>query len=145
MVGSELFPIVSLWLTRLIMVSDSESYRWCYENFVQFKTLSRARDVRDQLAGLCERVEIVPVANANSNDITPIQKSLVAGLFHCSVSNPKSRRHDLHTNPAQRRSCRRVETLIEQPKAIRQCIFIPLRVSSTVSPQYGRWFTMNLS
>jgi pre-mRNA-splicing factor ATP-dependent RNA helicase DHX16 len=60
--------------------------RWCYENFVQFKTLSRARDVRDQLAGLCERVEIVPEANANSSDITNIQKALVAGLFHCSVS-----------------------------------------------------------
>lgn len=59
---------------------------WCYENFVQFKTLSRVRDIRDQLAGLCERVEIVPEANANTSDITPIQKALVAGFFHCSVS-----------------------------------------------------------
>lgn len=31
---------------------------WCYENFVQIKSMKRARDIRDQLVGLMERVEI---------------------------------------------------------------------------------------
>ena len=34
------------------------SSQWCYENFVQHRSMKRARDVRDQLEGLLERVEI---------------------------------------------------------------------------------------
>ena len=34
------------------------STQWCFENFIQHRSMKRARDVRDQLAGLCERVEI---------------------------------------------------------------------------------------
>ena len=31
---------------------------WCYDNFVQYRSMVRARDVRDQLEGLCDRVEV---------------------------------------------------------------------------------------
>ena len=34
------------------------STQWCYENFVQVRSMKRARDIRDQLLGLLERVEI---------------------------------------------------------------------------------------
>lgn len=34
------------------------SYLRCLENFVQHRTMKRARDIRDQLEGLLERVEI---------------------------------------------------------------------------------------
>ncbi|PVF96219.1 putative PRP2-RNA-dependent ATPase of DEAH box family [Serendipita vermifera] len=85
--GGDMFMLLNIWEQ---WSEANYSQAWCYENFVQFKTLSRARDVRDQLAGLCERVEIVPEANTNSSDITPIQKSLVAGLFHCSAQLQKS-------------------------------------------------------
>ncbi|XP_045681894.1 pre-mRNA-splicing factor ATP-dependent RNA helicase DHX16 isoform X2 [Phyllostomus hastatus] len=34
------------------------SSQWCYENFVQFRSMRRARDVREQLEGLLERVEV---------------------------------------------------------------------------------------
>jgi pre-mRNA-splicing factor ATP-dependent RNA helicase DHX16 len=61
------------------------SQQFCYEQFLQFKSLSRARDIRDQLAGLCERVEVVIESNPNSNDITPIQKALTAGYFYNTV------------------------------------------------------------
>lgn len=44
------------------------------------QTLSRVRDVRDQLAQLCERVEIWAESN-ETGDIVPIQKALVAGYF----------------------------------------------------------------
>ncbi|CEO97361.1 hypothetical protein PBRA_000706, partial [Plasmodiophora brassicae] len=34
------------------------SQEWCFENFVQYRSLRRAQDVREQLIGLLERVEI---------------------------------------------------------------------------------------
>lgn len=37
------------------------------------------RDVRDQLAALCERVEVTIESNPNSSDIIPIQKALTSG------------------------------------------------------------------
>ncbi|GAA99790.1 uncharacterized protein L969DRAFT_89076 [Mixia osmundae IAM 14324] len=58
------------------------SIAWAYENFIQPKSLNRARDVRDQLSALCERIEIVPEANPDPNDITPIQKSFLSGYFY---------------------------------------------------------------
>ena len=36
------------------------SKNWCEQNFLQFRALNRARDVREQLENLCERVEIDP-------------------------------------------------------------------------------------
>ena len=60
--------------------------RFCFENFLQFKVLSRVRDIRDQLAGLCERVEVVVESNPNSNDITGIQKAICSGYFQNTVS-----------------------------------------------------------
>lgn len=45
--------------------ADSDfSTQWCYENFLQHRSLRRARDVRDQLAGLMARVEIDLVSGA---------------------------------------------------------------------------------
>lgn len=45
--------------------ADSDfSTQWCYENFLQHRSLKRARDVRDQLAGLMARVEIDLVSGA---------------------------------------------------------------------------------
>merc|ERR1719162_531182 len=35
--------------------------QWCYENFVQYRSLKRARDVRDQLTLLMERTEVAEV------------------------------------------------------------------------------------
>jgi pre-mRNA-splicing factor ATP-dependent RNA helicase DHX16 len=34
------------------------SKEWCYENFVQVRSMKRARDVRDQLLGMADRVEL---------------------------------------------------------------------------------------
>ena len=39
------------------------SSQWCYENFVQHRSMKRARDVRDQLESLLDRVEIPLVSN----------------------------------------------------------------------------------
>lgn len=34
------------------------STHWCYENFIQHRSMKRARDVREQLVGLMQRVEM---------------------------------------------------------------------------------------
>jgi pre-mRNA-splicing factor ATP-dependent RNA helicase DHX16 len=57
------------------------------ENFLQFKSLGRVRDIRDQLAGLCERVEVVIESNPSPGDIVPIQKALTSGYFFNTVSD----------------------------------------------------------
>ena len=57
---------------------------------MQYESLCRARDIRDQLADLCERVEVVVQSNPNSNDITPIQKALCAGHFYNVAQLQKS-------------------------------------------------------
>ncbi|CAB3409218.1 unnamed protein product [Caenorhabditis bovis] len=55
------------------------SQQWCMENYVQHRTLKRARDVRDQLVGLLERVEIEP---KSSTDTIKIRKAITAGYFY---------------------------------------------------------------
>ncbi|OCF30370.1 pre-mRNA-splicing factor ATP-dependent RNA helicase DHX16 [Kwoniella heveanensis CBS 569] len=56
------------------------SQQWCYENFVQFKSLGRVRDIRDQLAQLCDRVEVV--IESTPNEIVPVQKAITSGYFY---------------------------------------------------------------
>lgn len=76
--GGDHFTLLNVWEQ---WVESGYSYSFCMENFLQPKTLARVRDVRDQLANLCERVELVPESNANSADITGIQKAITAGYF----------------------------------------------------------------
>ncbi|CAN0029228.1 unnamed protein product [Sphacelaria rigidula] len=46
----------------------STDTQWCYENYVQVRSLNKARDIRDQLEGLCERVEVEITSNATDID-----------------------------------------------------------------------------
>lgn len=60
---------------------DSDySTQWCFENFVQFRSMRRARDVRDQLESLVERVEIA--ASSAIGDSVAIRKAITAGYFY---------------------------------------------------------------
>ncbi|KAG7087465.1 hypothetical protein E1B28_013431 [Marasmius oreades] len=77
--GGDHFTLLNVWEQ---WADTNYSQQFCYEQFLQFKSLSRARDIRDQLAGLCERVEIVVQSNLNSNDITSIQKAITSGYFY---------------------------------------------------------------
>eukprot|EP01133_Synstelium_polycarpum_P002542 gene2542-2913_t len=56
------------------------SVTWCFENFVQHRTMKRAQDVRDQLEGLMERVEITH--SSKPDDSVSIRKSIAAGFFY---------------------------------------------------------------
>uniref|UniRef100_A0A2P2LWH7 RNA helicase n=2 Tax=Rhizophora mucronata TaxID=61149 RepID=A0A2P2LWH7_RHIMU len=59
------------------------STQWCYENYIQVRSMKRARDIRDQLEGLLERVEIE--LTSNPNDLDAIKKSITSGFFpHCA-------------------------------------------------------------
>ncbi|UXI21407.1 hypothetical protein NH340_JMT07350 [Sarcoptes scabiei] len=56
------------------------SKQWCVENYVQYRSMCRARDVRDQLEKLMERVE-AEVKSCNDDNI-PIRKAITAGYFY---------------------------------------------------------------
>lgn len=80
--GGDHFTLLNVWEQW----SESNfSQTFCYEQFLQFKVLSRVRDIRDQLAGLCDRVEVVVQSNPNATDIIPIQKALTSGYFYSTV------------------------------------------------------------
>lgn len=58
------------------------STQWCFENFIQSKSMRRAKDVREQLAGLLDRVEIKLESCMETNDWdVKIRKCFVAGYF----------------------------------------------------------------
>eukprot|EP00730_Choanoeca_flexa_P019311 TRINITY_DN9428_c0_g1_i1.p1 TRINITY_DN9428_c0_g1~~TRINITY_DN9428_c0_g1_i1.p1 ORF type:complete len:1047 (+),score=367.15 TRINITY_DN9428_c0_g1_i1:142-3282(+) len=56
------------------------STQWCFENYIQHRSMRRARDVRDQLAGLMERIEIEP--SSNPADSIAIRKAITSGYFY---------------------------------------------------------------
>ncbi len=89
--GGDHLMLLNIWSQ---FVDSGYSYSWAKDNYLQFRSLTRARDVRDQLQLLCERVEI-PIASddpgtATSNSGTSadaggsgidVQKAICAGFF----------------------------------------------------------------
>ena len=75
--GGDHFSLLNIWNQ---WVDADFSYVWARENYLQQRALTRARDVRDQLAKLCDRVEVT-ITSVGAADLVPIQKSLVAGFF----------------------------------------------------------------
>uniref|UniRef100_A0A182UC60 RNA helicase n=1 Tax=Anopheles melas TaxID=34690 RepID=A0A182UC60_9DIPT len=55
------------------------SNAWCYENFVQIRTLKRAQDVRKQLLGIMDRHKL-DVVSAGKNTVR-VQKAICSGFF----------------------------------------------------------------
>eukprot|EP01086_Lenisia_limosa_P008805 TRINITY_DN310_c0_g1_i3.p1 TRINITY_DN310_c0_g1~~TRINITY_DN310_c0_g1_i3.p1 ORF type:complete len:871 (+),score=109.70 TRINITY_DN310_c0_g1_i3:2-2614(+) len=60
------------------------SIQWCFESYIQFKSMNKARDVREQLLSLLERVEIPLTSSENSQCIL---KALISGFFskYCNI------------------------------------------------------------
>jgi pre-mRNA-splicing factor ATP-dependent RNA helicase DHX16 len=75
--GGDHLTLLNVWNE---WVDSDFSMIWAKENFIQYRSLKRARDVRDQLANLCERVEI-SMSSVGANDLVPIQKAITAGFF----------------------------------------------------------------
>ncbi|CAH0481738.1 unnamed protein product [Peronospora belbahrii] len=61
-------------------VETNYSTQWTYENFVIMRSLKTARDVREQLEGLCDRVEMERTSNRSDHE--PIRKAICAGYFY---------------------------------------------------------------
>lgn len=78
--GGDHLTLLEIWNQ---WVDTDYSYQWAQENFIQFKSLKRARDVRDQLARLCDRVEIeVRNSSVGGNEaLINIQKAITSGFF----------------------------------------------------------------
>ncbi|KAL6044079.1 putative pre-mRNA-splicing factor ATP-dependent RNA helicase dhx16 [Balamuthia mandrillaris] len=66
---------------------SGHSVQWCFENFIQHRSMRRARDVRDQLEGLIERVEIEP---CSTTDTVSIRKAIAAGFFYHTAKLQRS-------------------------------------------------------
>lgn len=65
------------------------STQWCFENFVQQKTMKRARDIRDQLLGLLERTEIE--LKSDLGNVDGIKKCITSGFFYHTAKLQKAR------------------------------------------------------
>jgi pre-mRNA-splicing factor ATP-dependent RNA helicase DHX16 len=76
--GGDHLTLLNIWNQ---WVDTNFSYQWTKENFLQHRSLMRARDVRDQLSRLCERVEI-PITGESNPDHVAVQKALTAGFFY---------------------------------------------------------------
>ncbi|CAM9215261.1 unnamed protein product [Discosporangium mesarthrocarpum] len=69
-------------------VETNYSTQWCYENYVQVRSLNRARDIREQLEALCERVEVE--LTSNPQNIDNIAKAITSGFFYHTSKLSKS-------------------------------------------------------
>lgn len=59
--------------------------------------MKRARDIRDQLEGLLERVEIEPTSNLS--DLDAVKKAITSGFFHHSAKLQKTGAYKTVKNP----------------------------------------------
>ncbi|KAJ5946781.1 hypothetical protein N7454_003620 [Penicillium verhagenii] len=75
--GGDHLTLLNIWNQ---WVDSDFSVVWAKENFLQQRSLTRARDVRDQLAKLCDRVEVA-VSTCGATNIIPIQKAITSGFF----------------------------------------------------------------
>jgi pre-mRNA-splicing factor ATP-dependent RNA helicase DHX16 len=76
--GGDHMTLLRIWNE---WVDSDYSFVWAKENFLQQRSLTRARDVRDQLARLCDRVEVDATSSVGIGDLVPIQKAITAGFF----------------------------------------------------------------
>ena len=68
-----LLAVYNAWKTNKF------SSAWCYENFVQMRTLKRAQDVRKQLLGIMDRHRLDVVSCGKTT--TRVQKAICSGFF----------------------------------------------------------------
>lgn len=84
--GGDHLTLLNVWNQ---WVDSDFSPVWARENFLQQRSLTRARDVRDQLAKLCERVEVAP-STCGASNLRPIKRAITAGFFPNAARLQKS-------------------------------------------------------
>ena len=73
------------------------STQWCYESFVQVRTMKRARDIRDQLLGLLERTEVELKSAPGEVDL--LKRCITAGFFYHTAKLQKNGAYRTVKNP----------------------------------------------
>ena len=122
-------------------VETNYSTQWCYENYVQIRSLNKARDIREQIDGLCDRVEIVK--SSNISDMDAIGKSLTAGYFYNTAKFSKNgeyktvkHQHTVYIHPSS--------VLSRQEEPPRWLLYFELAFTTKeymrmVTPIVGKW------
>ncbi|KAJ3039676.1 hypothetical protein HDV00_012020 [Rhizophlyctis rosea] len=77
--GGDHLTLLAVWNQ---WVETNFSIQWCYENFIQHRSMKRAQNVRDQLVGLMERTEVPMISLTDSGNTVPIRKAFTAGYFY---------------------------------------------------------------
>ncbi|KAL6203559.1 hypothetical protein ACLB2K_027259 [Fragaria x ananassa] len=63
------------------------SFQWCDENYIQARTMKRARDIRDQLERLLKKQVRIELSS-NTLCIESIKKAITSGFFpHCEAAS----------------------------------------------------------
>jgi len=76
------------------------STQFCYESFVQVRTMRRARDIREQLLGLLERTEIeLRSCGGTSGGTDVLRKCVTAGFFYHTAKLQKNGTYKTVKNP----------------------------------------------
>lgn len=70
---------LSLLIVYQAWVAAKMSNQWCFENFIQLRSMSRAKDVRTQLVAIMDKYHM-PMMSAG-RDLMKIRKCIVAGYF----------------------------------------------------------------
>ena len=62
---------------------DREDTQWCYDNFLNYRSLKSADNVRDQLSRIMDRFNLKRTSTdfTSKDYYTNIRKALVAGFF----------------------------------------------------------------
>ncbi|KAJ3062630.1 hypothetical protein HDU99_005144 [Rhizoclosmatium hyalinum] len=77
--GGDHITLLAIWNAY---VETNYSIPWCRENYIQHRSMKRARDVRDQLIKLMERTEVPLISNPDPGNTIPIRKAITAGFFY---------------------------------------------------------------
>ncbi|OQS02499.1 pre-mRNA-splicing factor ATP-dependent RNA helicase [Thraustotheca clavata] len=124
-------------------VETNYSTQWTYENFVVMRALKTARDIREQLAGLCDRVEIEKTSNPHNTE--GVRKAMCAGFFYNTAKLDSSgayktvkQKHTVHIHPS---SC--LVKLEEMPRWVlyHELAFTSKEYMRQVAPIKAEWLT----
>lgn len=122
------------------------SVEWCYQNFLQARTMKRARDVRDQIEGMMDRVE---VDIKSCDDQAKIRKAIASGFFYNtarlgSEGSYKTVKHNLsvlvHPSSCLFRELKRwliyFELVLTNKEYMRQVIEVDPKWLIEIAPHY---------
>ncbi|GLE00391.1 hypothetical protein PINS_up009148 [Pythium insidiosum] len=122
-------------------VETNYSTQWTYENFVIMRSLKTARDVREQLEGLCDRVELERVSNRSDHEM--IRKAICAGYFYHTAKLDSSGNYktvkNAHSVSIHPSSC--LVKLEERPRWLvyHELAFTTKEYMRNVIPIKGEW------